>query len=30
MRTNTYDADTGTITIDPLRAEAFRANLAHY
>jgi len=30
MRANTYDADTGTITIDPLRAEAFRANLAHY
>ena len=30
MRTNTYDADSGTVTIDPLRAEAFRANLAHY
>ena len=30
MRTNTYDASTGTVTIDPLRAEAFRANLAHY
>jgi nitric oxide reductase subunit B len=30
MRTNTYDPSTGTITIDPLRAEAFRANVAHY
>src|SRR5450631_722347 len=30
MRTNTFDPDTGTITIDPLRAEAFQANLAHY
>src|SRR5687767_11593632 len=30
MRTNTYDAGTATITIDPVRAEAFDANLAHY
>jgi nitric oxide reductase subunit B len=30
MRTNTFDFDTGTITIVPLRAEAFQANLAHY
>ena len=30
MRTNTYDPATGTITIDPIRAEAFQANVAHY
>ncbi len=30
MRTNTYDPNTSTVTIDPLRAEAFRGNLAHY
>lgn len=30
MRTNTYDPDAKTVTIDPLRADAFRANLAHY
>lgn len=30
MRTNTYDANTRAITIDPLRAEAFQSNLAHY
>ncbi|MCO6455786.1 MAG: nitric-oxide reductase large subunit [Pirellulaceae bacterium] len=30
MRENTYDPDTGIVTIDPLRAEAFEANLAHY
>jgi nitric oxide reductase subunit B len=30
MRTNTFDPATRTITVDPLRAEAFRANLAHY
>ena len=30
MRTNTYDPATRTITVDPLRAEAFRANLDHY
>jgi nitric oxide reductase subunit B len=30
LRANTYDPKTRAITIDPLRAEAFRANLAHY
>jgi len=30
MRTNTYDPASGTITIAPIRAEAFEANLAHY
>ncbi|MGE3820243.1 MAG: nitric-oxide reductase large subunit [Isosphaeraceae bacterium] len=30
LRTNTFDAASGTVTIDPVRAEAFRANLAHY
>lgn len=30
MRTNTYDAATQTITVDPLRADAFESNLAHY
>ena len=30
LRTNTYDAATRTVTIDPVRAEAFRSNLAHY
>jgi len=30
LRTNTFDPSTKTITIDPLRAEAFQANLAHY
>src|SRR5690606_21921761 len=30
LRTNTYDAATDAITIDPLRAEAFAANVAHY
>ncbi len=30
MRTNTYDAATGRITIDPIRIKAFEANLAHY
>lgn len=30
LRANTYDQSSGTITIDPLRAEAFAANLAHY
>jgi nitric oxide reductase subunit B len=30
IRTNTYDPETGTVTVDPLRAEAFEANLAHY
>jgi nitric oxide reductase subunit B len=30
IRANTYDAATGTLTLDPLRAEAFEANAAHY
>jgi nitric oxide reductase subunit B len=30
MRRNTYDAGTGTVTIDPARARAFEANAAHY
>ena len=30
LRTNTYDAATGTITIDPIRAAAFRSNRSHY
>jgi nitric oxide reductase subunit B len=30
LRTNTYDVDAGSITIDRVRAEAFAANLAHY
>ncbi|MDZ4820917.1 MAG: nitric-oxide reductase large subunit [Planctomycetota bacterium] len=30
MRTNTYDADTATVTVDPIRAEAFQSNLQHY
>ena len=30
MRTNTYDPTTNTITIDPIRADAFQSNLAHY
>ena len=30
MRTNTYDEATGVMTIDPIRAEAFTDNLAHY
>ncbi|MFO0938404.1 MAG: nitric-oxide reductase large subunit [Gemmataceae bacterium] len=30
MRTNHYDAQTQTITIEPIRAEAFQANLEHY
>jgi len=30
IRKNTYDAETGTITIDPVRARAFESNLAHY
>ena len=29
MRTNTYDPATQTITIDPIRAQAFESNLAH-
>ncbi|WP_051215547.1 nitric-oxide reductase large subunit [Granulicoccus phenolivorans] len=30
LRTNTYDPATGTVTLDPLRVEAWRANSAHY
>ncbi len=30
MRANRYDPNTGTITIDPIRAEAFQSNLKHY
>ena len=30
MRRNTYDAATGRITIDPVRAKAFQANVEHY
>jgi nitric oxide reductase subunit B len=30
MHENTYDPATRTITVDPVRNEAFRANLAHY
>ena len=30
LRIKTYDAATGTVTIDGLRAEAFKDNLAHY
>jgi nitric oxide reductase subunit B len=30
LRTNTYDAGAGSITVDRVRAEAFTANLAHY
>ena len=30
MRANTYDPQTQTVTVDPIRAEAFESNLAHY
>ena len=30
MRTNTFDLSTGTVTVSPIRAEAFQANLKHY
>ncbi len=30
MRTNTYDPATKTITVEPIRAEAFQANVEHY
>ena len=30
MRANTYDPATQKVTVDPLRAEAFQSNLAHY
>jgi nitric oxide reductase subunit B len=30
IRTNTYDAASGTLTVDPVRAEAFEANAVYY
>jgi nitric oxide reductase subunit B len=30
LRRNTYDASTETVTVDPVRAQAFAANLAYY
>src|SRR5690606_27698738 len=30
MRTNTYDPDTGVVTVSPVRAAAFEKNLEHY
>lgn len=30
LRTNTYDPSTKAITLDPIRAEAFHANVEHY
>jgi nitric oxide reductase subunit B len=30
MRTNTYSPRTGVLTVDTMRAQAFRANAAHY
>lgn len=30
VRTNTYDPATGRLVVDPVRARAFEANLAHY
>ena len=30
MRTNTYDPATKTITLAPIRAEAFQVNFEHY
>ncbi len=30
LHTNTYDSSNGTVTIDPIRVDAFEANLAHY
>lgn len=30
MRTNRYDPETNTITVDPIRAKAFQSNLEHY
>jgi nitric oxide reductase subunit B len=30
MRKNTYNASTGTITVDPVRAKAFEANTRHF
>lgn len=30
IRTNTYDPNTNTVTIDPVRVRAFQSNLEHY
>ncbi|WP_153557664.1 nitric-oxide reductase large subunit [Roseimaritima sediminicola] len=30
MRTNTYDPSSGVVTLDPIRVEAFEANVEHY
>lgn len=30
LRTNTYDPQTGTVTLDPIRVEAWKANSAYY
>lgn len=30
MRTNTYDPDTGAVTVSSIRAEAFKANYKHF
>lgn len=30
MRTSTHDASTGTLTLAPIRIEAYAANAAHY
>ena len=30
MRTNTYDPETRTLTLDPIRAQAFAANFRHF
>ena len=30
MRTNTYNAESQSVTVDPIRAEAFESNLAHF
>jgi nitric oxide reductase subunit B len=30
LHTNTFDPATRTITVDPIRVEAFQSNLAHY
>ncbi|QDU44771.1 Nitric oxide reductase subunit B [Symmachiella dynata] len=30
LRTNTLDTETGIVTVDPIRVDAFESNLAHY
>ncbi|WP_423838877.1 nitric-oxide reductase large subunit [Symmachiella dynata] len=30
LRTNTFDTETGIVTVDPIRVDAFESNLAHY